>query len=175
MLMTFLWFCRSVCVECVCGKKGSLGGIRQLFLQQLRQRRGRRQERVHRQAVSHHGNCDHRSWQGDPSTHSRCQKRAGIFQQVHTLQFSSPSVRSVSPLELCPFFVFLKSHFPFPFQTFPHTIPLPPSLFFLCYFHHSVWSLLSPSHTQSFQTSSQTVCFAWGCPLLCGMFSCSFF
>lgn len=75
-------------VECLCGKKSSFGGVRQLFLQQLRQRRGRGQETVCRQSDSHHGNRDHGSWQGDPSTHCRCQKRAGILQQVHTLQFN---------------------------------------------------------------------------------------
>lgn len=93
-------------MECVCGKEGSLGGVRQLFLQQLRQRRGRRQERACCQSGSHHGNCHHRSWQGDPSTHRRCQKRAGILQQVHTLRlpFVAPSFFCVpkEPFSLSP-------------------------------------------------------------------------
>lgn len=73
-------------MECVRGKKGSLGGVRQLFLQQLRQRRGRRQEGARRRSDSHHGNRDHKGRQGDPSTHRRCQERAGVLQQVRALR-----------------------------------------------------------------------------------------
>lgn len=75
----------SVCVECVCGEKSSTGGIRQLFLQQLRQRWGRGQERVCNQSDSHHRDCDHGGWQGDHPAHRGRQKREGSLQQVHML------------------------------------------------------------------------------------------
>lgn len=148
-------------MECVCGKKSSLGGVRQLFLQQLRQRRGRRQERVCRQSESHHGNRDHRSWQGDPSTHCRCQKRAGILQQVHTFQFNrSLSVLCIPivALRLC---IFKESFFPFPSKLSPIQF----NFHLLFFFSSAIPITLSAFtfiHTQGIQTSSQTVCFAQG-------------
>lgn len=106
-------------MECVCGKKSPLGGVRQLFLQQLRQRRGRRQERVCRQSDSRHGNRDHRSWQGDPSTHCRCQKRAGILQQVHTFQFNRSLSVLCTPIVALRLCIFKESFFPFPSKLSP--------------------------------------------------------
>lgn len=75
----------SMRVECVCGKKSSTGGVRQLFFQQLGQWWRRRQERVCKQSDGNHRDCDHGGWQGNHSAHHGCQKWEGSLQQVHTL------------------------------------------------------------------------------------------
>lgn len=154
-------------MECVCGKKSSLGGVRQLFLQQLRQRRGRRQERVCHQSDSHHGNRDHRSWQGDPSTHCRCQKRAGILQQVHTFLLNrSLSVLCIPivALRLC---ICKDSFFPFPSKLSPIQFNFHLLFFFFCHSHHSVCIHLQTHTGYSNQQSDGMFCSR------CGMFSCS--
>lgn len=127
---------RSVCVERVRGKESSTGGVGQLFLQQLRQRWGGKQERGCSQSVSHHGDRDHGGWQGDHSAHRGRQKWAGGLQQVHALTVKwRDSVSCIPAVSV--------SAEPFPLQTCSHTIWLPLPLFFFWYSHHPVCSLLS--------------------------------
>lgn len=74
----------SLCVERLCGKKSSAGGIRQLFLQWLWQWRRRPQEAVQTQRDVHHGDHHHRCRQRDHPAHRGHQKREGSLQQVQT-------------------------------------------------------------------------------------------
>lgn len=140
----------SVCVECVCGEKSSTGGIGQLFLQQLRQRWGRRQDGVCDQWDGHHRDHHHGGRQGDHSAHGGRQKREGSLQQVATLSLKWCAAAlcwlvqcSPSPIALL-YSAFIEPFFPFsPPNFFPHTILPPPSLFFFWYRPPPLCPLLS--------------------------------
>ncbi len=140
---------RSVRVECVRGEKSSTGGIGQLFLQQLRQRWGRRQDRVCDQWYGHHGDHHHGGRQGDHSAHSGRQKWEGSLQQVDTLMWNDVQllcVGAVCPLSYCTFKCFYRPLLSlFPSKLFsPHNFT---STF-------SVFLLISPSSCVSPPLSS---------------------
>lgn len=99
----FLSFLRSMCVECLCGKKGSSRGIGQFLLQQLRKWWRGRKDRVHFQWDGYHGDHHHRCREGDYPADCGCKKWEGSLHKVLILMHreEAAALSGVSTLSCC--------------------------------------------------------------------------